>query len=270
MQNEGFITHTGEITMKRILKLLPVLTLAFVGTSAHADFVDDFESYGTGVDLTAPYTGVSTLGVDSAGTGYLGSNGLQSFASPAGGWAYRSTGVSGSGPVEVSMRVAYPAAGDTTIISVGASTTHAGFTTGDPDRVDLQIRADEAGGATRVFIDTYAGGSFVERVQPSPNIGLIPKDETWYDYRLVFGGISGAVSVSGDYRVSAVGDSGAWTSIGSSTTSAGFALDQVYIGGRYTKLDDLSVVTVPEPGSMLLIGSGVLMVMCRREKKEQI
>ena len=121
----------------------------------------------------------------------------------------------------------------------------------------------------------YESGSFVsppagdDRADDNSSLSGVISDDTWYDVRLT---LNTNNTATGEYRVSALGDSGAWTLIGDGSGGAdgdgtvdisdpgGFSPNFVGTRGYFNaRIDD--IVVIPEPSPLLLAVPGLFSLL---------
>lgn len=127
-----------------------------------------------------------------------------------------------------------------------------------------------------IYVYLYKGELVTQRFLSGTSTSIATThltDGVWYDIKLT---IDMDYSTYGGfdifYRASAAGDTGAWTTLTSvmyqmGTTAANqIDLDRFTFGGRSGKagIDDIRIISVPEPATMVLLALGLLLTIRRK------
>ena len=153
--------------------------------------------------------------------------------------------------------------GDTVNLSSSVNTALTGFSIADPIRQDLAARADFTFNAGDALLP---GG---EAVRAAPNgLGLLAAPFTF----------TGTLFVYPTYAAMVAGEPPAWQYALRGTGAADAMLSTSLTGngqpivsysGVYTFSVDTSAAAVPEPGTLLLVGSGAAAFLARRRKQAE-
>ena len=219
--------------MKKICILMMLVVSVFGVSKAQAVWLEDFNSYAVGPlkSWESEYTGSSQQSVNTGG--YTG-NGIYTPGVVAA--QYRAVGTN---VYQMTARIRQTT-GVYDISEVGFCPANADDAGADLYESSATIRIN--GNVIGLITWTAAGA-----VKHYAGSAAVDPDTTWYDVRLTIIGSE----VLGEYRESAAGDTGDWTTVDRLALDAGFAAN--YVGLRSDNnteaaMDDIETIA-PEPWS---------------------
>ena len=247
--------------MKAITAIVAAVALAaFAGTAGAQGFIDDFESYPTGV-IGAPYSACCSLQVPfevDAGIGFGGGQAAHHVTSGTWGEAKRSTGLTMTNPWTMSIMV-FKDSADTGLSRIAGGI---GTITGNQARYAYEF---DAGNLWHGFSSDSGAGAFLI----SDTSFTLPDDQ-WH--RLTVNGtpVVGGQTVQVDIEAWGGASWGAPVNLIASQmwNAPSFVGDEAWLSNigqdLDTAQDNFIVSEIPEPATMALLGIGGLMVLRRR------